>query len=270
MESEELLATEPPKHILDIYRLLWQLEQWLRRLVYVELKALRGDAWDSKIVNAERPREKDKRLSHMPIVEENLLSYTQLSELCRIITDDWRLFEHFLPPNSIWEAKLEEVAQIRHRVAHFRSVHHDDFDRVVRLLKDIDKGFWRFCTSYNDGHKLVESSDPVLNHFYHWRPYQQDRVAAYMQVVRRPWADWGTYESGRIAGKEGFIFNALIAPVIPSLGEGFQYSQLSGGWSRRLIYINTSFTFASMVTICFMSQSRQFLERVRSFGSWSE
>jgi len=35
----DLTVPELPQHILDTYARLWQLETWLRRLVYVELKA---------------------------------------------------------------------------------------------------------------------------------------------------------------------------------------------------------------------------------------
>jgi len=38
--SPEMLAT---------YAHLWQFETWLRRLVYVQLRALDGDGWESKV-----------------------------------------------------------------------------------------------------------------------------------------------------------------------------------------------------------------------------
>lgn len=44
---------ELPGRVLDTYARLWQLETWLRRMVYVELRALKGDDWAAKI-------EKDK------------------------------------------------------------------------------------------------------------------------------------------------------------------------------------------------------------------
>jgi hypothetical protein len=71
-------------------------------------------------------------------------------------------------PTTIWEAKLEEVSQIRHRVAHFRRGHRDDLQRVLQLMRDLDQGFWRFCTSYNDPTPVLpQSDDPVVSHFLH-------------------------------------------------------------------------------------------------------
>ena len=40
---------ELPDRILQTYSRLWQLETWLRSMVYVELRAHLGDAWTSKV-----------------------------------------------------------------------------------------------------------------------------------------------------------------------------------------------------------------------------
>jgi hypothetical protein len=144
-------VSELPERVLHTYARLWQLETWLRRLVYVELRARFGDGWKSHVGNWENPMGADKRLSHMPTPEDDPLSYTQLSGLCKIISGPhWDMFSAVLPPKSIWEGKLEEIKQIRHRVAHFRLGHEGDLARVLQLLRDLDKGFWTFCTSYND------------------------------------------------------------------------------------------------------------------------
>src|SRR5262245_56067347 len=97
-KKQSTLVPELPQQTLDTYARLWQLETWLRRMVYVELRAAEGDAWEGKVQRAQRSKASDKRLTHMPTREENLLSYAQLSELRTIISSDWRLFEKFLPP----------------------------------------------------------------------------------------------------------------------------------------------------------------------------
>jgi hypothetical protein len=160
----------------------------------------------------------------MPSPEENSLSYAQLSGICRIISDNWHLFEPFLPPKSIWEAKLEEVSQVRHRVAHFRTGHEDDLQRVTQLLRDIDSGFWRFCTSYNDpAPVLPQSDDPVVQHFLHldqfpWGSCGDGKWArtgiadpeallnVTMEVLCRPRASWKT----PIAGNVGFLYDIHV------------------------------------------------------------
>lgn len=160
---------ELPDRILQTYSRLWQLETWMRCMVYVELRALEGDSWTTKVrlEKVERSQEADKALIHMPTPEEDPLSYAQLSELRRIIRENRSLFDPFLPPEKIWDARMDEIAQVRHRVAHFRRANEHDLNRVVHLLRDIDKGFWRFCTSYNDKHPVLpQTDDPVVAHFF--------------------------------------------------------------------------------------------------------
>ena len=84
---------ELPEQILHTYARLWQLETWLRRMVYVELRAHLGDGWKNKVnvEKAEVPHKKDKALVHMPTPEEDPLSYVQLSELLRIISENRRV-----------------------------------------------------------------------------------------------------------------------------------------------------------------------------------
>lgn len=217
---------ELPDRILQTYSRLWQLETWLRRIVYVELRAHLGDAWTSKVKldKAERPHKTDKALIHMPTPEEDPLSYAQLSELRRIITENRRLFDPFLPPEKIWDARMDEIAQVRNRVAHFRQGNERDLDRVVHLLRDIDKGFWKFCTSYNDKHHVLpQTDDPVVAHFFplDLLPFVEGETGQWVQVgsiphdawfgvsvaaTVRPWVKWATPVSGR----EGIFYDVLI------------------------------------------------------------
>ncbi|VVE48932.1 hypothetical protein PCO31111_04601 [Pandoraea communis] len=219
-------VSELPPQVLETYAHLWQFETWLRRLVYVQLRALDGDAWESKInaAKAKLPKDNDKRMTHMPTPEDDVLSFIQLSELKRVISDHWKLFESYMPPKTIWDAKLEEVLAIRHRVAHFRSLHRDDLPRVVQFLRDIDGGFWRFCTSYNNPNPVLpQSSDPVVEHFLPldiipWRQASDgtwarigstdpsERFTVTVEVLAMPWAEWKV----PIVGREGFLYDVTI------------------------------------------------------------
>jgi hypothetical protein len=134
------------------------------------------------------------------------------------------LFDPFLPPEKIWDAKLDEVSQVRHRVAHFRHGHADDLQRVVQLLRDIDKGFWRFCTSYNDIHPVLpQANDPVVDHFLPldllpWCEIEKNNWARVgsiphsewfgvkVETLSRPWATWST----PVAGKEGILYDVTF------------------------------------------------------------
>jgi len=217
---------ELPERVLQAYARLWQLETWLRRMVYVELRAHLGDDWKSKVKlkKAEFPQKEDKALVHMPTPEEDPLSYVQLSELCRIVSENRQLFDPFLPPAVVWEGRMKEISQVRHRVAHFRQGNERDLDRVVHLLRDLDKGFWKFITSYNDQHHVLpQDGDPVFAHFLplDLRPFVEVKPREWAQVgsiphdawfgvsvaaTARPWAKW----IEPVAGQEGIFYDVTI------------------------------------------------------------
>ncbi|MGL4462102.1 MAG: hypothetical protein ACRC1K_08105, partial [Planctomycetia bacterium] len=76
-----------PSDAVKLYRLCWQLEKWLRLMVYVELKADRPD-WDASIrekVKTWPPSalDNDKRLHHMATYHQSVLSYLTFGELLR-------------------------------------------------------------------------------------------------------------------------------------------------------------------------------------------
>lgn len=162
------------------------------------------------------------RLPDRLVPERDPLSYAQFSEPLRIVADDWKLFEPFLPPKPIWDAKLQEVSQVRNRLAHFRRGHHDDLQHVVQLPRDLDHGFLRFCTSYNDPHP-IQSEDPVEAHFLHLDPFPwgemsdghwartgianpEARLGVTVEVLHRPWAVW----SIAAAGTPGLLYDVTI------------------------------------------------------------
>lgn len=195
-----------PMQVINTYARLWQLETWLRTMLYVELRALLGDDWGKELNANSGALQADKALTHMPTAEMNALSYSQLAKLITLVDANWDCFAIYLPPKPIWTTKLQEIMQIRHRVAHFRVGHTDDLARVKQFLRDIDMGFWRFCTSYNDATPVLpQSSDPVTAHFLPldplpWVEFEEKRwaqigvrdkslpVGLSVRVQRRPWA----------------------------------------------------------------------------------
>jgi hypothetical protein len=226
-EPEEQSADFPgevPQSTLYTYARVWQLETWLRRLVYIELRAFSGDAWTEPFRSVERAMRADKRMTHMSTPEEDVLSFAQWSELARVIGEHWSLFAPYLPPRNLWEAKFEEVSQVRHRVAHFRSGHSDDLRRVVQLLRDIDRGVWLFCTSYNDPEPVLpQREDAVVSHFIDldlmpWNEVQPRKWARVgvadpreplwvtVETVRRAWAD----RSVPVDGGKGRLYDVRL------------------------------------------------------------
>ena len=95
-ENSDFGIPDMPTNLLRTYARVWQLETWLRQMVYVEFRALKGDDWEylvPRVEKSQQPKEADKRLTHMPTREENPLSYVQFSQLCKGISEQWRLFE---------------------------------------------------------------------------------------------------------------------------------------------------------------------------------
>ena len=223
------LADRVPAERLSTYSRLWQFETWLRTMVYVELRCRHGNAWHQYLkLPSLRALENDKKLSHMPTSDKMQTSYMQLSDLLKTVSSNWRLFKPYLPPKPIWDARLAEVSQIRHRVAHFRLGHEHDLDRVEQLLRDIDKGFWSFCTSYNcDFAVLPPWKDEVLKAFIHLDPFPWTEVepnkwakigiadpnqllSVSINILRREWLK--SKPPTQVAGKYGYLYSVTIVP----------------------------------------------------------
>ena len=209
-------AERLPSERFHTYSRLWQFETWLRTMVYVELRARYGDAWHHYLeAPNSRPLENDKKLSHMLTSDQLHTSFMQLSDLLKTVSSNWELFQPYLPPRQIWDDKLLEVSQIRHRIAHFRPGHESDLDRVEQLLKDIDKGFWTFCSSYNlDYCFLPPSKDEVLNAFLHLDPVRiadpHQPLSVKIDILRREWLK--SKHSEQIAGEYGYLYSVSIIP----------------------------------------------------------
>lgn len=189
MPNKNTLRSELPSEIADytliVYARLYQLEIWLRELVYVELKANFGSDWwlEAELalkrsrfggIKPEKSRRADAKHPHMSTPENDPLWFLSFDALLKIVFDRklWKLFETYLTTKGLLKAKFEEIKPIRNRVAHCRSLHTDDLDRIKRLLRDIDKGLLKFCVSYNTYFSLEHAypNDPVQHHFAAQRP----------------------------------------------------------------------------------------------------
>ncbi|SRR6266571_1503920 len=216
-----------PADSVRLYARLWELETWLREMVYVELKSARGAAWGDSLKDVAEKVAKDKQLIHMATPQRGQLAYLTLGELWEIIksTTNWPFFETYFPPKQLVEAKLAtELLQIRHRVAHCRYPHRDDLARVEQFLRDIDQSFWKFTTSYNKECPITPAgSDPVATAFieddqYPWvevesntwarlgRKVLQARYTLTVDWTIRPWVDKSSLKE-RIAPNPGVLYD---------------------------------------------------------------
>jgi hypothetical protein len=184
-----------PRHVprdnLLVYSRIFQLESWLREMVYLELYAAFGSEWEAeyerrvgnKARRARGSRDRDKRLSHMRTKEERVLAYADIGDLFTVIYDDSQrrvdpIFAAFFPPGEVLGSKLQEILFIRLRTMHCRTLHRSDHDRLVQFLKDVDQGFWHWCTSYNGSRipNLAAIEDVVGKRFLERDPRPMTRV----------------------------------------------------------------------------------------------
>lgn len=244
---------EVPSESVTLYCRLWQLETWLREMVYAELKSAFGTSWSTKLkshAQAQPIRDRkvaEKKLIHMATAQENPLAFRTIGELFSLIRagDLWRFFEGYFPPEVVLEGKLRELFAIRNRVAHFRTPHKDDVNRVIQFLRDVDQGFWRFCASLNDRHPVTPDEQNELQERFArlsgfqlievepntWMDFgHRDKNTLFNLTIRRSYRPWlrnldlanPMDTAPGFLAREGVIYNACFA-ISPGL---IDYSEL--------------------------------------------
>ena len=153
-EPESWTYSPVPAESQRLYRMCWQLENWLRTIVYVELRANQVD-WENAIRRKAQdwpPRSlsNDKDLHHMATPHQAALSYLTFGQLWDVVssTEHWELFAPYFPPKDNAQVRIAEVKAIRNRTAHFREPHSQDTARLELFMRDMESGIRRFCTRY--------------------------------------------------------------------------------------------------------------------------
>jgi hypothetical protein len=257
------------------YSRLYQLETWLREMVYLETKAHFGANWWAEAeqalnrsrapgIPAEKSITRDKKHPHMSTPENDPLWFLSFDSLLKIIFDDalWPLFSTYLTTKELLQARFTEIAPIRNRVGHNRTLHGDDIDRLRQMLRDLDQGFWRFCTSFNDTYPFVgeRRDDPVYQHF-------RDRMAFdYSEVEPNKWALAGSSRGMQqtVSVEYSYRPSAVVAEGFPEKGRlyHFTFSQTAQS-NRHLDYlkiIDTSSHVHPMLVYIILDSFQQQLE----------
>ncbi|OJA84501.1 hypothetical protein BGV49_21595 [Burkholderia ubonensis] len=135
-----------------LYSRWWQLETWLRSLVYVELRSAKGAAWaDGLQSNSASRQQQDDAYRYMQTPDaQDQLAYLDAGPLLQLTHDQWPLFGSYLPAQKIWAGQIEELKAIRNRIGHCRRPHSDDLDRLEQTLRDLEGGAFRATSSFND------------------------------------------------------------------------------------------------------------------------
>jgi hypothetical protein len=208
-----------PVEALETYARWWQLETFLREVVYVELRARWGESWTEHLKGtAPKRAAKDAVNAYMASADAGeLLAYADVSDLFGLIEDQWALFENVLLPLERWLGTVHLLRDVRNRNAHCRRPHRDDPARLQQALRDLEAGARRFYSSYLRALSPPgDSSDPVahawigakhptasrlLNH-----AEEQYEVRFQLRYSVRPWASRPKHDA--ITGTPGVLWHA--------------------------------------------------------------
>ena len=286
-------SSQAPGDTLALYNRLWQLETWLREMVYVELRTFEKD-WENYLPRAkgEYPRSKDKRLTHMATAQESLLAYLTFSDLWNIILDDklWDCFSLYFPPKDILKGKIEEMSQIRHRVAHFRMPHQDDLRRTELFLRDIDQALWKFCTSYNKAFPVpLSENNPLVTRFSRVDQFpflelypagaagpRSSNAVLSVTIERsiRPWVNLGTLNRPPVS-EAGMIYHVLIFALDQRTMKYKEILQFTKEVHKNCIHIilgslgeSLTLTFPSILPIEIISETVEEFLRITHSALW--
>lgn len=222
-ETDDILraagAGNMPQASVAIFARWWQLETWLRELAYVELRSLYGSSWESAAAAAMGRQSQDAKFPHMASVDgDNPLAYLDYSQLLQLIEDHDAQLRYALLEPGTWNSRQDELKRIRHRIGHMRRPHRDDLSRLEQTLRDLERGAFIACASYNrrrtpdpkqhrdpitvgwiarqhgGARRLIEHADTIYD------------VSFALLTSRRPWA---TYPA-ELENAPGILWHAVF------------------------------------------------------------
>lgn len=199
----------------------WQLESWLRSLVYVELRAALGSAWVDALPEIAETRQKvDSYFHYMATPDaQNRLAYADASALFKITLEHWAAFSGSLLAKSVWAGRIEELRAIRNRIGHCRRPHTDDLARLEQTLRDLEAGAFAAASAFNSQSDASEDWEDAVTKG--WLRLEHEAAARLIEHARRqydtifelrysrrPWAAVASADRRTIAGESGYIWHA--------------------------------------------------------------
>ena len=209
-----------PPSASALYGRWWQLETWLRSLVYVELRAAYGPEWASRLPkHSEKRRQGDEAFRYMATPDaQALLAYTDAAGLFEIIDANWPIFEDALLERAVWAGRTVELRNIRNRIGHCRRPHADDLSRIEQTLRDLEGGAFRAASSFNRQWRVPEQwNDPLVETWVKGHHKTAQRLIEHAErqyetsfdlyCSTRPWVT-STHPTPPLSGTRGYIWHA--------------------------------------------------------------
>lgn len=217
---QRAVGSGTPAGAIACYARWWQLESYVREIVYTELRSAYGTNWSREAGDQASNRAAGDRINYYMATAdaEDVLSYADASVLFKLIDTHWHLFEQVLLPKVRWQGQIDTLLAIRNRIAHCRRPHGDDLSRIELMLRDLEAGARTFYGSYADtAHPMKSRRDPLLKA---WVKQHHEAAARLIEHCERnydtrfrlgyslrPWAkDPEAREA--ICGHEGAIWQA--------------------------------------------------------------
>lgn len=218
-QLDRIVSAGVPAEALAFHGRWWQLESWLREVVYVELRAKYGADWTKHLQGQASNRAAgDEVNAYMASADAGeLLAYADVTDLSRLIDDQWDLFSPLLPPKPRWQGTVDELRDLRNRSAHCRRPHRDDLSRIEQVLRDLDEGgAWTFYATYLDTHAAQCDKDSLVRDWVEGRHLDASRLLKHAERQydvrfrlahsRRPWAE--SRDQGVMSGTAGVLWHA--------------------------------------------------------------
>lgn len=209
-----------PPSASALYARWWQLETWMRSLVYVELRAAYGPDWASRLPKfPEKRRLGDQAFRYMVTPDaQALLAYTDATNLFEIIETDWPLFEDALLQKAVWAGRTVELRNIRNRIGHCRRPHADDLSRLEQTLRDLEGGAFRAAAAFNRQSRVPKAwKDPLVEAWVECQHETAQRLIEHARrkydttfhllCSRRPWVA-STQATPPLSGTGGYVWHA--------------------------------------------------------------
>jgi Swt1-like HEPN len=219
-DVQRAIGSGTPAEAIACYARWWQLESYLREIVYTELRSAYGTTWSNEVGERASNRAAGDQVNrYMPSADaEDVLSYADANVLFGLIDRHWHLFEVVLLPKLRWQGQIDTLLAIRNRVAHCRRPHSDDLSRIELMLRDLEAGARVFYGSYADtAHALTSHRDPLVKDWVKQRHNAAARLVEHcarkydtrfrLGYSLRPWTE-APEPKAPICGHEGAIWHA--------------------------------------------------------------
>ncbi|MCP3733838.1 hypothetical protein M9979_02965 [Sphingomonas sp. RP10(2022)] len=144
------------------YRLVYNIEAYLRHMVRFEIVAARGRQWRTLLgaadATAKAAQRNERDLRIIDADERNILSYLLLTELKDVMLSEavWLILKNRWPPQDIFASSFKVFNALRNKVAHFRRL----TDRDMRSVREFRTLVEEMTAHYRSQRRAIKPLTP--------------------------------------------------------------------------------------------------------------